>query len=54
MGDPLIRENQQGDADDVLIGLNSGGYDCGLEGIPRLYSRVTAVLPWINSIINGN
>ncbi|KAG2783960.1 hypothetical protein Pcac1_g6570 [Phytophthora cactorum] len=54
MGDPLIRENQKGDADDILIGLNSAGYDCGLEGIPRWYSRVTAVLPWINSIINGN
>ncbi|POM80903.1 Serine protease trypsin-like protein [Phytophthora palmivora] len=53
MGAPLIKENKEGDADDILLGTNTGGYGCG-EGYPNVFSRVTTVLPWINSIINAN
>ncbi|OWZ06272.1 Glucanase inhibitor protein [Phytophthora megakarya] len=52
MGDPLIKENKEGDADDVLLGTNTGGNGCGADN-PNVFSRVTTVLPWINSIVNG-
>ncbi|CEG39157.1 RxLR-like protein [Plasmopara halstedii] len=48
-GAPLIKENGAGDSDDVLIGLASYGTGCGTEGIPSVYSRVSAVVQWIKS-----
>ncbi|EGZ06494.1 serine protease trypsin-like protein [Phytophthora sojae] len=45
-GGPFIKENGRGDADDILIGLVSGG-SCG-ETTPAIYSRVSSALPWIN------
>ncbi|KAF4130629.1 Trypsin [Phytophthora infestans] len=53
MGDPLAKESTEGDANDVLIGVNSAGDGCKSQGIPRVYSRVSAALSWINPIING-
>ncbi|KAG7378958.1 hypothetical protein PHYPSEUDO_009271 [Phytophthora pseudosyringae] len=50
-GGPFIKENAQGDGDDVLIGLVSGGNGCGIKGSPAIYSRVSSALPWINSVI---
>ncbi|KAG7382233.1 hypothetical protein PHYPSEUDO_005119 [Phytophthora pseudosyringae] len=50
-GGPFIKENAQGDGDDALIGLVSGGKGCGIEGSPAIYSRVSSALPWINSVI---
>ncbi|OWZ12641.1 Glucanase inhibitor protein, partial [Phytophthora megakarya] len=52
-GGPLIKENGKGDKDDVLVGLVNWGYGCGDQGAPTVYSRVSAVLPWINSISSG-
>ncbi|OWZ02025.1 Glucanase inhibitor protein [Phytophthora megakarya] len=52
-GGPLIKENGNGDEDDVLIGLVSWGDGCGKEGSPTLYSRVSAAVPWINSVTSS-
>ncbi|OWZ17821.1 Glucanase inhibitor protein [Phytophthora megakarya] len=53
-GGPLIKENGDGDQDDVLIGLTSWGNSCGDEGFPALYSRVSTAVVWINSIISSS
>ncbi|OWZ17439.1 Glucanase inhibitor protein [Phytophthora megakarya] len=52
MGGPFIKDNQEGDADDVLIGISTDGYGCGSD-YPNVFSRVTTALPWINSIVHG-
>ncbi|OWZ05198.1 Glucanase inhibitor protein [Phytophthora megakarya] len=52
LGAPLIKENNEGVADDLLLGTNTGGYRCGSD-YPNIFSRVTTVLPWIKSIVNG-
>ncbi|KAJ8576364.1 hypothetical protein ON010_g2850 [Phytophthora cinnamomi] len=52
-GDPLIKENGRGDADDIVIGLSGWGAGCGDKGIPAVYSRVSAGIEWINSIIKA-
>ncbi|KAL3672919.1 Glc7p regulatory subunit [Phytophthora oleae] len=49
-GGPLVKENGQGDADDVLIGLVSWGSSCGTKGTPAVYSRVSAALEWIKNV----
>ncbi|OWZ16803.1 Glucanase inhibitor protein [Phytophthora megakarya] len=46
-GGPFIKENGNGDADDVVIGLISGG-SCGEKGSPAIYARVSSALPFIN------
>ncbi|EGZ06493.1 serine protease trypsin-like protein [Phytophthora sojae] len=48
-GGPFIKENGRGDADDVLVGLVSGGSGCGVNGSPAIYSRVSSAVPWINT-----
>ncbi|GMF14141.1 unnamed protein product [Phytophthora lilii] len=53
-GAPLIKEKGQGDADDILIGMSSWGHGCGNQGIPGVYSRVSAALKWINSATKKN
>ncbi|GMF55336.1 unnamed protein product [Phytophthora fragariaefolia] len=52
-GGPFVKENGNGDDDDVLIGLVSGGGACGVKGSPAIYARVSSALPWINSIVNA-
>ncbi|OWZ06995.1 Glucanase inhibitor protein [Phytophthora megakarya] len=53
-GGPLIKENGDGDQDDVLIGLTGWvGNTCGEEGKPTLYSRVSAAVAWISSITSS-
>ncbi|OWZ05955.1 Glucanase inhibitor protein [Phytophthora megakarya] len=52
MGDPIIKENEEGDTNDALIGVCTEGDRCGPD-CPNVFSRVTTVLPRINSIING-
>ncbi|EGZ06489.1 hypothetical protein PHYSODRAFT_341747 [Phytophthora sojae] len=49
VGGPFIKENGRGDADDVLVGLLSGGSGCGVNGSPAIYSRVSSAVPWINT-----
>lgn len=46
-GGPLIKENGNGDVDDVLIGLISNSNSCGINGTPTIYSRVSSVVGWI-------
>ncbi|ETP46219.1 hypothetical protein F442_07498 [Phytophthora nicotianae P10297] len=53
-GGPLIKENGQGDLDDVLIGLVNWGYGCGDAGSPTVYSRVSTAIEWINSVTSGS
>ncbi|EGZ06437.1 serine protease trypsin-like protein [Phytophthora sojae] len=50
-GDPLIKENGRGDADDILLGLSGWGTGCGDKDMPSVYSRVSAGIEWINSVI---
>ncbi|POM66943.1 Glucanase inhibitor protein [Phytophthora palmivora] len=52
LGAPYIKENSEGDADDVLVGTNIGTSECGSD-LPMVLSRVTIGLPWINSIVSG-
>ncbi|KAG7386952.1 hypothetical protein PHYPSEUDO_014936 [Phytophthora pseudosyringae] len=49
-GGPLIKENGQGDADDILIGLMSWGSCCGTKATPAVYSRVSAAIEWIRKV----
>eukprot|EP00644_Phytophthora_capsici_P015315 jgi/Phyca11/113701/e_gw1.24.412.1 len=49
-GGPLIKENGQGDADDVLIGLVGLGSSCGTMGTPAVFSRVSTALEWIKNV----
>ncbi|CAH0475206.1 unnamed protein product [Peronospora belbahrii] len=56
-GGPLILEGSRGDnlTEDVLIGIVSWSKDdtCGREGYPGVYSRVSKVRAWIDSITGG-
>ena len=38
----------------VIAGVTSWGYDCGAQGYPGVYARVTAQLDWIHDSIGGN
>jgi secreted trypsin-like serine protease len=49
-GAPLVKEKGRGDLDDILIGLSSWGSGCGGQGVPGVYSRVSAAIEWINSV----
>ncbi|KAG7376553.1 hypothetical protein PHYPSEUDO_013154 [Phytophthora pseudosyringae] len=57
-GGPLILESPSGDnsTEDVLVGLVSWSKDntCGRDGYPAVYSRVSNVRAWIDSITGGN
>ena len=35
----------------VVAGVTSWGYDCGAQGYPGVYARVTAQLDWIHESI---
>ncbi|KAK1942346.1 Trypsin 3A1 [Phytophthora citrophthora] len=49
-GGPVVVERPNGD---VLVGTVSWGADCGKLGYPSVYSRVSSVRTWIDSIVNG-
>ncbi|XP_043237800.1 proclotting enzyme-like [Amphibalanus amphitrite] len=52
-GGPMVL--QQKDGSFVLVGVVSLGlYDCGVPGIPSIYSRVSAYLQWIAGVIRGS
>ncbi|KAK1942415.1 Mite allergen Der p 3 [Phytophthora citrophthora] len=54
-GGPLILDGGNS-TEDVVIGVVSWGKDdtCGREGYPGIYSRVSSVRSWIDSITEGN
>eukprot|EP00644_Phytophthora_capsici_P007756 jgi/Phyca11/126085/e_gw1.61.210.1 len=54
-GGPLILDGGNS-TDDVVIGIVSWAKDdtCGREGYPGIYSRVSSVRTWIDSITGGN
>ena len=47
---PLLVEK---DGRYVIAGVTSWGYDCGAQGYPGVYARVTAQLGWIHETIGG-
>ncbi|XP_037534098.1 transmembrane protease serine 13a [Nematolebias whitei] len=47
-GGPLVCQNQ-GDSPWYLIGITSWGAGCGEQNKPGVYTKVSAVLPWIYS-----
>jgi secreted trypsin-like serine protease len=49
-GGPLIVEDSD---EDRLIGVVSWGNGCGLEGYPGVYSRVSKVRSWLESVAPG-
>jgi len=49
-GGPLLVEK---DGRYVIAGVTSWGYDCGAQGYPGVYARVTAQLGWIHETIGG-
>jgi secreted trypsin-like serine protease len=48
-GGPLILEGVS-DNEDVLLGVVSWGYGCGMEGYPGVYSRVSKARSWLESV----
>ncbi|KAG3086759.1 hypothetical protein PI124_g18208 [Phytophthora idaei] len=52
-GGPLIKENNPGDADDVLVGVLSYAVGHADKGKPSVYTRVSTALEWINSFIKA-
>ncbi|KAG3236789.1 hypothetical protein PI124_g18207 [Phytophthora idaei] len=52
-GGPLIKENNPGDADDVLVGVLSYAVGHADKGKPSVYTRVSTALEWINSFIKS-
>lgn len=48
-GGPLILEGST-DSDDVMLGVVSWGYGCGMEGYPGVYSRVAKARSWIETV----
>jgi secreted trypsin-like serine protease len=46
-GGPLIVEQTTGD---VLVGVVSWGFQCGIEGKPSVYSKVSKVKSWIQEL----
>ncbi|KAE9002031.1 hypothetical protein PR003_g24427 [Phytophthora rubi] len=56
-GGPLIVQgSSEMNSEDVLVGVVSWSKDntCGREGYPGVYSRVSSVRAWIDSITGGN
>ena len=49
---PLIELYEFGRA--TLVGIVSFGADCAHEQFPGVYSRVSAVMSWIQNIANGS
>ncbi|ETM48236.1 hypothetical protein L914_07193, partial [Phytophthora nicotianae] len=52
-GGPLIKENNPGDADDVLVGVLSYAVGHADKGKPSVYTRVSTALEWINSFVKS-
>ncbi|ETL35789.1 hypothetical protein L916_12133 [Phytophthora nicotianae] len=50
MGSPLVKDNGQGDVDDVLIGLVNRESNCDATGTPNVFSRVSTAIEWIKSV----
>jgi secreted trypsin-like serine protease len=46
-GGPMIVEQPM---DDVLVGVVSWGFQCGVKGKPSVYSKVSAVQSWIQEL----
>lgn len=51
-GGPLILEGSS-DSEDILLGVVSWGYGCGMEGYPGVYSRVSKARSWIEGVALG-
>ncbi|BES88123.1 serine protease [Nesidiocoris tenuis] len=49
-GGPLV-VNQPGTCLKKQVGVTSFGRDCGLPNTPGIYTRVSAYIPWIESIV---
>ncbi|KAG3016026.1 hypothetical protein JG687_00016348 [Phytophthora cactorum] len=50
MGGALVKDNGQGDVDDVLIGLVNRESSCDASGTPTVFSRVSTAIEWIKSV----
>mmetsp|Transcript_18840 Transcript_18840/g.34140 ORF Transcript_18840/g.34140 Transcript_18840/m.34140 type:complete len:598 (-) Transcript_18840:267-2060(-) len=51
-GGPLIFPNDKDDpSKDLLIGVTSFGINCGVQGRPGIYARVSSFIPWIEEFI---
>ncbi|KAI9980432.1 hypothetical protein PInf_026276 [Phytophthora infestans] len=51
---PLIKDNNSGDADDVLVGVLSYAVGHADKGKPSVYTRVSTALEWINSFVKSH
>lgn len=52
-GGPLF--NQVSESSGYMMhGVISGGYGCGNEGYPTIYTKVSAVRDWIDDIVQNN
>ena len=49
-GGPLIAQNDDGPAKDLLVGVVSWGAACGSSKYPGVYARVSTAFNWINDV----